>query len=126
MATQAQIDLVKENLPSWREEITPDWDDDHISEMLDLHSYNVSKVVRQYWLQRVNDTAGLTDVADVGASRPLSQLYQHAQEMLRYWDKVAGVAGLGSSNGKIKKRYDRRFSPPYGLSPYGGVYVRTD
>lgn len=126
MADQSKIDLVKANLPSWREEVTPDWDDTMIGSLLDVHAGNVNKVVRQFWLQRVNDTAALTDVADVGASRPLSQLYQHAQEMLRYWDKLSGEGATASSNGKIKKRYQRHGSPPYGINPFGGVYVRTD
>lgn len=126
MADVVSIDLVKSNLPSWREQITPDWNDAKITTMLDSHSGNVTKVVRQFWLQRVSDTSALTDVADVGASRPLSQTYQHAQDMLRYWDKLAGEGATASSVGKIKRRYQRNQIPPYGLSPYGGVYARVD
>lgn len=126
MADQVKIDLVKDNLPSWRDEVTPDWDDDKIAAQLDLHSGSMPKVVRQFWFQRVSDTSALTDVADVGASRPLSQLYQHAQEMLRYWDKIAAEGGMASSVGKIKKRYERHPVGPFGLSQYGGVYVRSD
>jgi hypothetical protein len=127
LADQALIDLVKDNLPSWRVDVTPDWTDQKISDELDKHGGSWAKVIRQYWLQRVNDVAGLTDISDVGATRPLSQLYQHAQEMLRYWDRIAGEGVSASTNGKIKKRYERvGAAPPYGLNPYGGVYARSD
>jgi hypothetical protein len=125
LADQSKIDLVAINLPSWRDEIA-DWDDTKIGATLDALEGNVNSTVRQFWLDRVNATAPLTDVVDVGASRPLSQAYQHAQEMLRYWDRVAGTGGQGSVMGKIKQRYARQPVPPYGLSAYGGVYVRTD
>lgn len=125
MADQVKIDLVKINLPSWRQEITT-WNDTKIGQMLDTVSGNVSKTVRLFWLERVNNTSALTDIADVGASRPLSQTYQHAQDMLRYWDKIAGEGSTASSVGKIKRRYQRHPQPPYGLTPYGGVYARTD
>lgn len=127
MADQAKIDIVKMNLPSWRVDLVPDWNDDtKIGAFLDALAGNATATIRQFWLDRVNATAPLTDVADVGASRPLSQAYQHAQEMLRYWDRVAGTGGQASTIGKIKKRYQRCPTPPYGLSPYGGVYVRSD
>lgn len=125
MADQAKIDLVKMNLPSWLNEIA-DWTDGKIGATLDALSQNVSSTVRQFWLDRVNATSPLTDVSDVGASRPLSQSYQHAQEMLHYWDRVAGTGGQASALGKIKRRYERRADRPYGLTPYGGVYVRAD
>ena len=124
MADQAKIDSTKLYLPTWHEEIT-DWDDDKISNLLDTNDGNVNKVVRLFWVQRVSDTTALTDVADVGASRPLSQTFQHALEMLRYWDKMAGMGGTSSSSvGKIKQRYARY--PGQGLNPYGGVYARVD
>lgn len=126
MADQVIVDLIKtEYLPSWREEIT-DWDDAKIAAMLDSHSGNATKVVRLFWLQRVSDTTALTDIADVGANRPLSQTYQHAQDMLRYWDKLAGEGSTATVIGKIKRRYPKRITPPYGLNPYGGVYARSD
>jgi hypothetical protein len=127
LADQAKIDLVKINLPSWRVDLVPDWNDDtKIGTFLDTLSGNVNATVRQFWLDRVNATAPLTDVADVGASRPLSQAYQHAQEMLHYWDRIAASGDQTSKLGKIKQRYKRCPTPPYGLNPYGGVYVRTD
>jgi hypothetical protein len=124
LADQTKIDAVISYLPTWREDVT-DWDDSKIASLLDTYSGNIYKVVRLFWVQRVSDTTALTDVSDVGASRPLSQTFQHALEMLKYWDKIAGSEGaMASSVGKIKQRYKRY--PGYGLNPYGGVYARTD
>jgi hypothetical protein len=125
LADQATIDKVKLNLPTWIGELT-DWDDTKIGSVLDGNQSNVFAAVWQFWLQRVGDLSALTDVVDAGASRPLSQTYQHAQDMLRYWDGVAGFNA--TSVGKIRRRYRQRHGvlPPYGLQPYGGVYVRTD
>ena len=123
MADQAKVDLVKLNLPAWRADITV-WDDTKVGDVLDMLSANVNATVRQFWLDRVNETAALTDVADVGASRPLSQTYQHAREMLSYWDRVAGTGGQASTNGKIKERYEKH--PGRGLTSYGDVYARVD
>ena len=125
MADQTVIDNVKLNLPTWIGELT-DWDDTKIGKVLDGNQNNVFKTVWQFWLQRVSDLSALTDVIDAGASRPLSQTYQHAQDMLQYWNKIAGSDA--TSVGKIKRRYHPRHThtPPFGLQPYGGVYVRTD
>lgn len=123
MVEQAKVDTVKSNLPSWWQQLTP-WNDFKIEETLNMHNGNVNLTVRQFWLDRVGATAALTDVSDVGASRPLSQTYQHAQEMLRYWDRIAGTGGMASKMNKIKQRYPKPHGR--GLSPYGGVYVRTD
>lgn len=123
MADQSAIDSVILNLPAWRDELA-DWTDEKIGQVLDTLNGNVNRTVRLFWLQRVNETSALTDVSDVGASRPLSQTYQHAQEMLQYWDRVAGEGPGASRNGKIRKRYER--VPGTGLNPYGGVYARVD
>jgi hypothetical protein len=127
LADQTTIDTVKSYLPSWTEELT-NWDDAKISSILDSNGNAVLVTVYMFWLQRVGDLSALTDVTDAGASRPLSQTYQHAQDMLHYWDAVSGQNA--TSVGKIKRRYPvrhgRRGVPPYGLQPYGGVYVRTD
>ena len=126
MADQVTIDKVKVYLPSWIGELT-NWDDAKISSILDGNNNHIFGTVYVFWLQRVGDLSALTDVTDAGASRPLSQTYQHAQDMLRYWDNVSGQNA--TSVGKIRHRYRRRYSgdsPLYGIAPYGGVYVRTD
>lgn len=122
MADQALIDKVKVNLPSWAEELTA-WDDTKIGAVLDSIKSNVPGTVRLFWLHRVSDLAAISDVTDASSTRPLSQTYQHAQEMLKYWDRIGGVDA--SSVVSIKRRYRRRRGG-YGLSDYGGVYARTD
>lgn len=124
MASPASISLVRDDLPSWAESVAA-WDDNKVIEILDKHGDNVARTVRQFWLQRVSDTAALTDISDAGSSRPLSQTYQHALEMLKYWDKIAGTVG-GTTIGKIKRRYERPVGNTVPLSEYGGVYARTD
>jgi hypothetical protein len=124
LAAQTVIDKVKLNLPTWTPELT-NWDDVKIGAVLDSNGNNVFGTVYSFWLQRVGDLSALTDVIDAGASRPLSQTFQHAKEMLQYWERRAGP-GSATSIGKIKRRYGRPCSPPYGFAPYGGVYVRTD
>lgn len=124
MASQTSIDVVKDNLPTWAVEIAG-WDDTKIIEILDKVEDNAVKTVRLFWLQRVSDTAAFTDVADAGSNRPLSQTYQHAREMLDYWDKLAGVVG-GTKIGTIKRRYPKPVGNVVPLSDYGGVYARTD
>jgi hypothetical protein len=126
LADQTTIDKVKVYLPSWIGELT-NWDDPKIGSVLDGNQNNIFGTVYIFWLQRVGDLSALTDVLDAGAARPLSQTYQHAQEMLQYWDKVSGQNA--TSVGRIKRRYHRRHGrgiPPYGITPYGGVYVRTE
>lgn len=116
---------VKLNLPTWTAELTA-WDDTQISAVLANNGNDIYRTVWQFWVQRVSDLSALTDVADAGASRPLSQTYQHAVDMLGYWEKVAGITRSRVVN--IRRRYPKRHGvyPPYGLMPYGGVYVRTD
>lgn len=122
MADQATIDQVKANLPTWKDELT-DWTDAKISTQLDANSSNVFAVCRLFWLARVSDLAAISDVTDAGSTRPLTQTYQHAQDMLRYWDRIGGVDATSVT--KIKRRYHKR-GRGYGLSPYGGAYARTD
>lgn len=122
MADQVTIDQVRLNLPTWIEEQT-DWDDNKIGAALDSNNQNVLWVIAAFWRQRVADLSAITDMADAGTNRPLSQTYQHAMEQMRFWDSIAGYNA--TSVGKIKRRYRRRHGS-YGLSEYGGVYGRVD
>lgn len=122
MASQADIDTVALNLPSWREELAG-WDDDKIGTVLDTLDGQIYASVRLFWLERVSDLSAVTDVSEAGSARPLSQTFQHAQQMLKYWDSVAGINA--TSVGKIKRRYHRH-NYGYGIADYGGVYARTD
>ncbi len=122
MASQTSIDIVKQNLPDWAEELAG-WDDSKIAEMLNNNGDKAFPTVRLFWLQRVSNTSALTDVSEAGSSRPLTQTHQHALDMLNYWDKVAGPTR--TVVGKIKRRYNRPRGMD-GLSPYGGTYARTE
>jgi hypothetical protein len=121
LANQATIDEVKSNLPSWITDQT-DWDDAKIGAALDGNRQNPLVVTRLFWLQRVSDLTAITDVSDAGGARPMSQTYQHAMDMFKYWDSIAGFQS--TSVGKIRRRYKRRHG--YGLSEYGGTYGRVD
>lgn len=111
------IDLVKENLPEWRVEVA-NWDDAKITAMLDVLGGSMPRTVRQFWLQRLSDAAGLTDTPD----RPLSQTFQHAQEMFSLWDRLATNR---SRVVKIKRRYPKP-SGVLTLSEHRDVYTRVD
>lgn len=47
---------------------------------------SVFRTVREYWVDRVNATAGYIDLSSEGL--PASQLHAHAKAMLEYWDKI--------------------------------------
>lgn len=122
MADQAKIDEVKLNLPTWIDELTG-WTDLKIGAALDANCQNIFAVCRLFWLTRVSDLTAITDLTDSTSTRPLSQTYAHALDMLRYWDKIGGVDATQIS--KIKRRYHRN-RHPIGLNQYGGTYARTD
>lgn len=124
MASQISIDQVKDNLPTWAVEIAG-WDDSKITAVLDRTKDNPTKTVRLFWVQRVSDTAAFTDLSDAGSNRPLSQTYQHAKEMLGYWDQQI-ARGSETTIGKIKRRYPRPVGDVVPLADYGGAYARAD
>lgn len=129
MASDANIALVQQNLPSWREELPVlPWDVTQIGLALDANGGNVLAAVRMFWVQRVSDTQPLVDVRDANSSRPLSQDYEQARQMLAYWDSYIEM-GHGTRMGKIKKRYkNRNRGGTVGIDSYGygSPYVRTD
>lgn len=126
MASASDIALVVLNLPSWRADLT-DWNDAKVGTVLDQLNGNVTRTVRQFWIQRVGDTSPLTDVTETGSTVEQSQSYEHAVAMLEYWDKQL-QGGNKTTFGKIKKRYEKPTGIVIPLDPYGygGVYARTD
>ena len=125
MANQDLINLVCNNLPTWREELT-NWNFQKIGDMLDLYGSDVPQVCRLFWLQRVSDTQPFVDVSENGSTASQSQDHAQAVAMLAYWDNNI-AKGSYSKVSQIKRRYKR----PRGYVPvddygYGGVYVRTD
>lgn len=81
MASAENIAYVKEQLP------TGEWDDDKIGQMIDQLG-SPAKAIRLYWSGKVANTSMYVDVSESSSSRSLSQEYQHALEMLRYWDAI--------------------------------------
>ncbi len=75
----------------------------------------IYRTVREFWLDRTNDTAGYLDLTNDGL--PASQLHDHAKAMLQYWDDLiestealaeeeaeeAALAAAGSFSRKIRR-----------------------
>ena len=71
------------------------WDD---AEIILRWKGSVFRTVREYWVDRVNQTAGYLDLSQDGL--PASQIYQHAMEQLKYWDEMCGgSASLAEGRG---------------------------
>lgn len=130
MSTQDQIDQVTKELPTWRIDLMG-WDDTTVGTMIDLNSNvrgqdPVAWTIRIFWVQRVAILSAATDVSESGSSRPFSQSYEHAMEMVKYYDSYIATGNF-TTLGKIRKRYRR----PHGVYMpmddygYGGAYVRT-
>ena len=105
------------------------WDDAKIT---DEWPGSVVGLVRKYWYDRVQQTAGYLDVPDPGGTLPITQLHQHAMEMLQYWDAWILKFGYSLSPmrsvtfGKIRKRYPKGNAYPLPIAPLpGGPYNYT-
>lgn len=87
VATPEQIALVTQNLPA--DAVKPEadggygWTDVYISDLLEGMDFSPAKVVRFFWLQRVNETAEYIDIG-----KPLTQIHKQAKDMLAYWDNI--------------------------------------
>ena len=113
------LDTIKANwLPS--DAVDNGWDDDKIT---DNWSGSVVTLVRSYWYDRVQQTAGYLDVPDPGGALPITQIHRQAKEMLDYWD--AWILKFGSNTlpargvsfGKIRRRYKNNYPYPVPLAP---------
>jgi len=56
------------------------------SKALERWAGTIYRTVREYWLDRTNDTAGYLDLTNDGL--PASQLHAQAKAMLEYWDEL--------------------------------------
>ena len=122
VATPDNIALVKRFLPTDGSPAENGWDDAHIAE---VWTGGVASTVRQYWFQRVTDTAGYIDLPDPSGTLAITQQYRQAREMLDYWDAFLDKHGdvdptmVGQRPtrvGRIRKRYVNRY--PYPVSAY--------
>ena len=91
--TPELIALVTQNLPSDAVKAVEDggygWTDQYISDLLSGMDFSPAKVVRFFWLQRVNESAEYIDIG-----KPLTQIHKQAKDMLAYWDSI--INGYGS------------------------------
>jgi len=87
------------------------WDD---AAIIEHWTGGIASTLRAYWYNRVTETAGYIDLSNDGL--PASQIYQHAKEMLDYWDNFLAkygdidpgkIARVPISFGKIRNRYAR-------------------
>lgn len=83
MATAADIEKVRDNLPSVA--VVDGWDDAKIESKLDGGN-TTSETIRDYWSYKVANTADFVSVSESGSSRDLASIHKHAVEMLKYWD----------------------------------------
>lgn len=74
---QTVIELLPDNAESYG------WD---TSKVLERWAGTVYRTVREFWVDRTNDTAGYIDLS--GEGLPASQLHSHAKAMLVYWDDM--------------------------------------
>ena len=99
-ASSADVTSVKALLPP--EAGANGWND---AKILSRWAGTVYRTVREYWVDRVNATAGYIDLTNEGL--PASQLYQHAKEMLAYWDSMIllteRISSRFSRSRKIKR-----------------------
>lgn len=102
--TEEQVASVRALLPSDATE--NGWDD---AKIILMWAGGVYRTVREYWVFRVNETAGYIDLSNEGL--PANQLWTNAKTMLEYWDKLIAESlsvtgelfGRGSRTRKIKR-----------------------
>lgn len=81
LPTEDQLAMVIELLPDNASQY--DWD---AAKALTRWAGTVYRTVREYWVDRTNDTAGYIDLSNQGL--PASQLHAQAKAMLEYWDQM--------------------------------------
>jgi hypothetical protein len=84
------------------------WD---VAKALERWSGSVYRTVREFWVDRTNDTAGYIDLTDDGL--PALQLHTSAKDMLEYWDQMiatseaAELVAANSASGTHSRRIVR-------------------
>lgn len=85
MATQEQIDIVKGMLPP--DAATYGWDDAKIETLIDALISN-NRIVLQYWELTAARMSKMVDTAESGSSRKMSDLFDNAIAMAKYWKGI--------------------------------------
>lgn len=90
--TEEQIASVRALLPSDATE--NGWDD---AKILVRWAGGTYRTVREYWVDRVNETSGYIDLTNEGL--PANTLWTNAKAMLEYWDRL--IAESLSASGEL-------------------------
>ena len=103
MATVDEVALVR----AYADEPTQDnWTDAALSDLIDGSS--VEEATSRVWTEKMARYSKLVDVSEAGASRKMSQAYDHAKEMAAYW---AGVVAEGSGSASYSWRSSSKLEP---------------
>ena len=99
MATAEQIALTR----AYTDE--PDesnWTDVELGALIDDVG-SVESAAARVWVEKQARYSKLVDVAEAGASRKMSQAYEHAKEMAAHWLSISGEAADTSLHAKVHK-----------------------
>src|SRR5690242_7393543 len=80
------LEEVKANLP--KDASTLGWDDSKIQPLVDA-GISLPRIMMDFWNGRAADTHKLVSVSESGSTRSLSDIYNNAVEMLKYWTQRA-------------------------------------
>lgn len=108
--TPEQLAIVRLNLPSTAG-ADYGWTDEYIQNLMETNSFSPSQAVRQFWFDRVNDTAEYMNINN----KSLIQIHENAVAMLKYWDGIlaAGIEATAPNQrqpisfGEIERPYAR-------------------
>lgn len=82
MATPEEIAVVRQLLPPGA--AAEGWDDVFIGNMIDA-LYSTSNILWQYWEGAASRAYKMVDVAESGSSRKMSDVFDNALAMAKYW-----------------------------------------
>jgi hypothetical protein len=100
VATASEITEVRENTA---EPTTVNYSDVYVSALIDVSS--VAFASGTIWRRKAAKYAELVDVSEAGASRKMSDLFEHALKMAAYWEGVGTdeeEAAAGGGHGHVR------------------------
>ncbi len=83
--------LIGERIPFWGDEADTNFTDEDISMLLTYSSNEMNSAAAIGWGMKAAELAKLTDVEESGSARKLSQMYKHAQEMMKHYTVLAAA-----------------------------------
>lgn len=73
---------------------------------LDRWAGTVYRTVREFWVDRANDTAGYIDLPNDGL--PANELWTNAVAMLKYWDGMIATSEAQSDASALTGSFSRK------------------